>query len=1841
MLLLYPFEGDEDIVRIKTSMSNRTFMMRRGQRSLRYFFSLALAVSTLSAVSVSTAPNAHAVAGPIYDFQGANYDATNGQWTNSGSIGGSVTRSVSTGSTNPVKGTSPASVMFTGSTNGYQFVTTTQYANPQSFSFNVWFKTSTAGGKLVGFESSSSAACSGSFDRMLYIGTDGKLYFQTTTGVAPIVSASAVTDGNWQNAVAVLTNTTMTLYLNGIQIGDPVTTNAGAYDGYWRIGGCSGTGWFTNFGTSGYFNGEMAQVSIYDRGLSSSEVTTAYSNTKSTYGHVPCGTSGFFWVNGTTVTKQSSCTGSVTIPEGVTTVNGSAFYGVSGVTSVSLPSTLLTIGSSAFRTTRISTVVIPASVTSIGELAFSINAVNVTSVTFSSPSSLTTLGNYAFQYSDFASITIPASVTNMGTDVFNANDVLTSIYFLGNKPGGSTSDIYRKASITVFKTSNATGFSSTWLGANVVSTSNDANLSGLSISSGSLSPTFATSTTSYTASVLNETNTVTVTPTQAQANATIQVRVNSGSYASVTSSTASGSLSLNVGSNTIDVLVTAQDGTTTATYAVTVTRAAPPATAAAITTQPIGSASGSALGTQPVIRIVDSAGGTVASSTVNVVASIASGTGTLSGTMTVAAVAGVATFTNLVITGTPGSFTLTFTPISLTAVTSNSLTITANAALTPTFGTPTTTANGFTVQISNYDAAYTWAGTATASGSVSISDSGLITVTGVAPSTSSTATITTTRTGYTSGSATVSGTSASNISTLSGLTLSAGTLSPTFASSTTSYTATVLSDTSTVTVTPTRSQANATITVNGTTVSSGSASGSISLNVGANTITVIGTAQDGSTTTYTITVTRAGGTPAITIGTTNFMPRVVTNVGVVLTGFDETLSYQATVKFVNATTNADVSNGTLAAARGSTSLISGYTSYSSAKLGFKGTYAQIAAALASMTWNPATAAADIRMRIGISTVPGTNEFYDANSGRYYRFVPAATTWTQARTNAEATTLFGLRGYLAEITSAAENAFIANETSAFNIWIGATEDSVTAVGTDGKGGWTGTSYNGSAGQRWIWNGAVETPLPVGTGAIAQGPATAFSGWRNVGTIEPNNDAKPGADCGLTNWGARGVWNDRPCSVSYSSLIEFGGRPGETSTAIGATLTSTVSAGAAVLYTITYNPNSGNTTPTQASLTTGQTFNLANAITRNASGDTTYEFAGWRSGSVIYKAGDPITVGTANLAYTAVWVQLYEVTYVVNGGTFSGSETVNDSECNVSTKRCSDAQSITLNAAPTRAGYTFDGWKDQSGAAVIDANSGVAEVQTVVTSTNYIFTATWTPITYTITYVSSGSTAPTQGALREGLSFTVAAAATKAGFEFTGWNDGTFTFLPDSDFTVQTSNITLTAQWSALYTVTYSQGLGSGTPATGPTSYSEGSEIIIDTDSGISRSGFTFAGWNDGTTTFQPGASYTVGTSNVTLTAQWTAIPAAPAPVVVPTPVVPVGPPPSVLKTITNPKISRDDKGYYCQVGKYVFLREGRTEETPKLTTQVFSLLSNGVVIDSIKSALDKVLFAKSDTYLESTLTCQVDVGQENLVTTSYSLNAADISAFAATRKSAIEAADVKYYKDREDAYAKKDKEFVRLAAVKAAAVAASKSSKEIFTASANYQKAYAAASELWKKELADASTNRVLARDLAQKAYLEALESAGISIYPTPVKAAVTPTPTPTPTPKPTPTPTPTPVVTNNPRPTAQMVKVGTVYMATGSYSLNDATKITLKAIALKINASDAESILVYGHTDSRGGVNNTVLSQNRAKAVANYLRPLLKGKKITVGWYASRKPVAGGNSAADLAKNRRVEIYTK
>jgi gliding motility-associated-like protein len=98
--------------------------------------------------------------------------------------------------------------------------------------------------------------------------------------------------------------------------------------------------------------------------------------------------------------------------------------------------------------------------------------------------------------------------------------------------------------------------------------SSNAALAGLTISSGTLSPAFASSTSNYTANVVNATTSVTVTPMAADPTATIAVN-----GMAVPSGSASGAISLNVGPNTLTTVVTAQDGVTTQTYTVIITRA--------------------------------------------------------------------------------------------------------------------------------------------------------------------------------------------------------------------------------------------------------------------------------------------------------------------------------------------------------------------------------------------------------------------------------------------------------------------------------------------------------------------------------------------------------------------------------------------------------------------------------------------------------------------------------------------------------------------------------------------------------------------------------------------------------------------------------------------------------------------------------------------------------------------------------------------------------------------------------------------------------------------------------------------------------------------------------------------------------------------------------------------------------------------------------------------------------------------------------------------------------------------------------------------------------------------
>ena len=128
------------------------------------------------------------------------------------------------------------------------------------------------------------------------------------------------------------------------------------------------------------------------------------------------------------------CSGltSLIIPSSVTSIGWYAFEGCSGLTSLTIPSSVTEIGRETFMgCSGLTSLTIPSSVTSIGWSAFS-GCSGLTSLTI--PSSVTSIGYYAFSgCSGLTSLTIPSSVTSIDDNAFSGCSGLTSIYVYPEK----------------------------------------------------------------------------------------------------------------------------------------------------------------------------------------------------------------------------------------------------------------------------------------------------------------------------------------------------------------------------------------------------------------------------------------------------------------------------------------------------------------------------------------------------------------------------------------------------------------------------------------------------------------------------------------------------------------------------------------------------------------------------------------------------------------------------------------------------------------------------------------------------------------------------------------------------------------------------------------------------------------------------------------------------------------------------------------------------------------------------------------------------------------------------------------------------------------------------------------------------------------------------------------------------------------------------------------------------------------------------------------------------------------------------------------------------------------
>ena len=132
---------------------------------------------------------------------------------------------------------------------------------------------------------------------------------------------------------------------------------------------------------------------------------------------------------------------SLSLPSGLTSIGRSAFSGCSGLTNLSLPSGLTSIGGGAFyRCSGLTSLSLPSDLTSIGEEAFW-GCSGLTNLSL--PSGLTSIGRSAFSgCSGLTSLSLPSGLTSIGDGAFRGCSGLTSIYVYTEKLPNIGSNVF-------------------------------------------------------------------------------------------------------------------------------------------------------------------------------------------------------------------------------------------------------------------------------------------------------------------------------------------------------------------------------------------------------------------------------------------------------------------------------------------------------------------------------------------------------------------------------------------------------------------------------------------------------------------------------------------------------------------------------------------------------------------------------------------------------------------------------------------------------------------------------------------------------------------------------------------------------------------------------------------------------------------------------------------------------------------------------------------------------------------------------------------------------------------------------------------------------------------------------------------------------------------------------------------------------------------------------------------------------------------------------------------------------------------------------------------------------
>ena len=175
----------------------------------------------------------------------------------------------------------------------------------------------------------------------------------------------------------------------------------------------------------------------------------------------------------------------------------------------------------------------------------------------------------------------------------------------------------------------------------------------------------------------------------------------------------------------------------------------------------------------------------------------------------------------------------------------------------------------------------------------------------------------------------------------------------------------------------------------------------------------------------------------------------------------------------------------------------------------------------------------------VTFVAGT-VYYNPLTEHYYEYVAGTTTWTNAYTVSSAKSYFGRAGYLATMSSEAENNFIWKLMSS-DAWFGACDDYLyvnDALGTNTF------ASQGAVESKWYWVSGPEKGTNFSNGNIS--PVTVTGQYGKWAGAEPNNSGSE--HYGQFYSSNNGQWNDLPNTTLGGYICEYGDMPGDLTSSV---------------------------------------------------------------------------------------------------------------------------------------------------------------------------------------------------------------------------------------------------------------------------------------------------------------------------------------------------------------------------------------------------------------------------------------------------------------------------------------------------------------------------------------------------------------------------------------------------------------------------------------------------------------------------------------------------------------------